>query len=153
MPVHAIAGHLVVAVAPLAAIVALWCAVRPASRRGLRWPLVASSTVTVGLVVWAGEAAKPLLASVKAHGTAVEVVAATAHGKGTDSLALSSAGLFITALVALWLFRRPDRTDGLAARVVAITLGLCGLAVIATTWTTLSSALQAVWMHHPSWRA
>lgn len=153
MPVHAIAGHLVVVVAPLAAIVALWYAARPASRRGLRWPLVASSTLTLGLVVWAAEAAKPLLASVKARGTAGEVVAATAHSKGTDSLALSSAALFLTALVALWLLRRPDRTDGPASRVVAITLALCGLAVLATTWTTLSSALQAVWLHHPSWRA
>lgn len=153
MPVHAIAGHLVVVVAPLAAIAALWYVVRPASRRALRWPLVASATSTIALVVWAGEAAKSLLTSVKAHGTATEIVAATSHAKGADALALSSAALVTAALVAVWLLGRQNRWSGPVSRIVAVALALSGLAVLATTWTTLSAALDAVWMHHPSWKA
>jgi hypothetical protein len=153
MPVHAIAGHLVVVVAPLAAVVAIWYAVQPASRRALRWPLVASSTSAIALALWAGEAAKPLLTSVKTHGTAAEVVAATAHAKGADALALSLAGLVSAALVALWLLRRPGRVAGPVSWTVAVALALSGLAVLATTWTTVAAALDAVWTHHPSWKA
>lgn len=77
----------------------------------------------------------------------------TAHAKDADALALSSAALLTVALVAVWTLGRQNRWSSPVSRIVAVALALSGLAVLATTWTTLSAALDAVWMHHPSWKA
>ncbi|WP_440107360.1 hypothetical protein [Streptosporangium sp. H16] len=59
MPVHALAGHLVIATAPLAALLALIYAWRPAARRRLRIPFVAAGAVNMALVDWSAGRRRP----------------------------------------------------------------------------------------------
>jgi hypothetical protein len=150
MPIHAVVGHLVVILAPITALLALVYAGRHRARPALRWPLVAGSVLTAALVVWAGEVGGTLLDRVKEHGTVAETAAATAHAKDSDTLALTVFVLLAIVLIAVLRLARPGRI-GTAPRIAAVLLALGAVAVLVTTWTTLSSALAAVWEHHPSW--
>jgi hypothetical protein len=143
MPIHAVVGHLVVILAPITALLALVYA-------GRHRALVAGSVLTAALVVWAGEVGGTLLDRVKEHGTVAETAAATAHAKDSDTLALTVFVLLAIVLIAVLRLARPGRI-GTAPRIAAVLLALGAVAVLVTTWTTLSSALAAVWEHHPSW--
>lgn len=151
MPVHAIAAHLVIVLAPMTAVLALVYASAPTARRRLRLPLVVATLVSAGLVTWAGEAGGTLLERVEAEGSASEVAAATAHGKGSDALAVAVFVLLGLVLGFAWSLLRPGRLPGTATRLATAVLVVSSVAVLATTWTTLASALGAVWDHHPAW--
>jgi hypothetical protein len=153
MPIHVVAVHLVVVLAPLTAVLALVYAAWARSRRGLRWPLVITSSATAVLVAWAGEVGGPLLASVKAHGSPAEIAAATTHAKGSDRLALAAFALLGLVLALVWWLLRPGRLPSLASRAASGLVAVGALAVLVTTWTTVASALSAVWASHPSWAA
>ena len=132
------------------ALIAVAYALVRGARAGLRWPLLVGAVASAGLVLWAGGVGSDLLDRVKAFGSASEVSAATAHAKGSDALSVAVFSLLIMVLIGVLRLLRPDRT-GTGPRVAAVLLVLSAVAVLATTWTTLASALAAVWSHHPSW--
>jgi hypothetical protein len=150
MPIHAVAGHLVIIFAPITALIAILYAASSPARSGLRWPLLAGAVVTAGLVVWAGEVGGDLLERIKTSGPASEVTAATIHAKDSDALSVAVFVLLAMVLLSVLRLLRPGRT-GTGPRIAAILLALSAVAVLVTTWTSLSSALAAVWSHHPSW--
>ena len=150
MPVHAVVGHLVVILAPITALLAIVYAISSRSRSGLRWPLLIGAVLTAGLVVWAGEVGGDLLTRVTAQGAPTEVTAAAAHAKGSDSLSVAVFALLALVLISVLRLLRPGRT-GTGPRIAAVLVVLSAVGVLVTTWTTLSSALAAVWSHHPAW--
>ena len=96
MPVHAAIAHLAVIIAPLTAFVALAYALRPAARRGMRWPLVIGSALSIAAIVWTAEVGGDLLTALKAgaasRGTTLPAEVTT-HAHGSDVLFLAVLAL------------------------------------------------------------
>ena len=155
MPPHAAVAHLAVILAPLTAFVALAYALRPASRRGMRWPLVLGSVLSTGVVIWAAlegdTLIKALIAGAKAKGTTLPATVA-AHAHGSDLLTLSVVGLVIVVLALVWWLLRPGRTSTVATKVGAAVLAVTALGTLYATAVVLQQALTAVWTLHPYWK-
>lgn len=149
LPAHAVVGHLVVIVAPIAALLACVYALRPRTRRVLRWPLVAGALLTFVLAVWAGQAGGDLL---DASGPASQVPAAVdAHTHGAALLSAASFTLLVAVAVLVPRALSPARPPERRAPVAVTLLVLCAVATLVTTGTTLLQAMEAVWSHHPGW--
>ncbi|MBB2924431.1 hypothetical protein [Cellulomonas cellasea] len=153
LPSHAVVGHLVVIVAPIAALLAATYALGPRTRRLLRWPVVAGAALTFALAVWAGQAGQVLLAAVQAAASGGEPLPAAVDGHAHGASMLSAAAFVLLVAVAALLPRvlAPGRPRGRAASVGAAVLALCALGTLVTTATTLVQAMEAVWSHHPGW--
>lgn len=154
MPVHAVAGHLVVVAAPVTAILALVYALGPPTRRALRWPLVLTGAVTAGLAVWAGEAGGDLLEQLRAAALAQGErlpAAVQHHAKGSDALTVAIVVLGVVVLSVVWGVLRPGRATTVGARVGAALVVVAALAVLVTTGTVLAQAMEAVWSTHGLW--
>lgn len=149
LPAHAVVGHLVVIVAPIAALLAAVYALRPRTRRALRWPVVLGAVLTFALAVWAGQAGGALLDASGPAGQVPAAVDAHAHGAGL----LSAASFLLLVAVAVLVPRvlSPGRPPERRAPIAVTLLVLCALATLVTTGTTLAQAMQAVWSHHPGW--
>jgi uncharacterized membrane protein len=145
MPAHVAVVHLVIALAPLTAVLALVYAAFAGTRRGTRWPLVGCAVATAVLVVIAGEVGATLLDEMKARGPAADVAAATEHGHNSGSLALAAFALLGIVLVGVWWVLRPERPASLGSRIAAGLLALSAVAVLVTTWTTVVEALDVAW--------
>lgn len=156
MPPHAVAGHLVIIVAPLTSILALVYALRPSTRRALRWPLVVVGAVTAALVVWAGEVGGDLLDELtrSAQSAGQELPAAVQHhAKGSDALAVAIFVLGVVVLSVVWGLLRPGRPSTTGARVAGAVLVVAAVTVLVTTGTVLAQAMEAVWATHGLWPA
>jgi hypothetical protein len=145
MPAHVAVVHLLIALAPLTAVLAVVYAAMPGTRRGARWPLVGCAVATATLVVIAGEVGATLLDEVKARGSAAEVAAATEHGHDSGSMAVAAFLLLGVVLVGVWWVLRPERPASTGSRITAGLLALSAVAVLVTTWTTAAEALEVVW--------
>jgi hypothetical protein len=150
MPVHVIAGHLVIIAAPISALVALVYALRPAARAGMRWPLLVSTLLSFALAIWAEQAGSELYDRLQqAPATpdhAAEVARAYAHAKAGDLLTVTTLVLAVVAVVVVFWRLSPRRTAaGGTHPIAAAVLVLAALAVAWYTADTLALALQAVW--------
>lgn len=153
LPAHAVVGHLVVIVAPIAALLAAVYGLAPRTRRALRWPLVAGAVLTFALAVWAGQVGQTLLAAVEsaAPGGAPLPAAVDEHAHGAALLSAASFVLLVAVAVLVPRALRPGRPRGRASSVGAAVLVLCAVGTLVTTATTLAQAMDAVWSHHPGW--
>jgi hypothetical protein len=155
MPLHAAVAHLAVIIAPLTAFVALAYALRPVSRRGMRWPLVVGSVGSVACTVWAGLAGDSLYEALK-HGAAAQGVtlpsAVLAHAHGSDALTLAVVALVVVVLALVWWLLRPGRPSSVASVVAAAVLAITAVATLVATGIVLQQALTAVWTLHPYWK-
>lgn len=147
MPIHVLIAHLVVVLAPMAAVVAGVYAIAPSTRGLLRWPFVVLAGGTAALAAWAGEAGGDLLDQVTATGSPTEVAAATDHAKGSGALTLTVFALAAMAVVAGWWLLRPGRSPSPVTRVGSVVLAVTAAVVVSATVSTVMSALDAVWTH------
>ncbi|MBG0816655.1 hypothetical protein [Planomonospora sp. ID82291] len=154
MPTHALAGHLVIATAPLAALLALVYAWRPTARRRLRLPLLAAGVLNMALVGWAATAGSTLLDTFKASGrtTDGELATAVVHAHQADALSVASLALLLAVLALVWWLLAPGRPPTTGATAAACVLSACALAVCWFDATTLIEATRSVWSHHPLWQ-
>ncbi|GAA2987490.1 hypothetical protein [Streptosporangium longisporum] len=155
MPTHALVGHLVIATAPLTALLALVYAWRPQARRRLRIPFVTIGVVNMALVGWAAQAGATLLDMFKATGrTTGEELSATAvvHAHQADALSVASLTLLLAAVVLLWWVLAPSRPRTTGATAGACLLSTCALAVCWFSASTLVEATRSVWTHHTLWQ-
>jgi hypothetical protein len=150
MPVHVLAGHLVLLTAPVATLMSLAYALLPRTRGALRWPLLAAVALNCALAIWAAGAGSELYRQlVTAPGTPAQ-----AHAKAGDWLAVASVSVALLSLaLVFWRLapRRPASGVGHAAAVAVLTVS--AVAVGSTTVSTLIPALESVWSHHEIWTA
>ncbi|SEU32736.1 hypothetical protein [Nonomuraea wenchangensis] len=155
MPPHAVAGHLVIVLAPLTALLALIYAWRPTSRSGTRLPLVVLAALDLALAVWAEQAGstlyEELLASAKDAGHELPPTVLR-HAHLGDALTVCSFALLATALVVVWRVLAPGRGRGTGAVVASCVLTAAVVGVWWFTGAALVEALHAVWAQHPLWR-
>ena len=155
MPIHAIAGHLALVTAPLAALLALVYAARPEGRGAVRVPLLVAVLLNTGVTIWSATSGSPLYGRLRelAGGAAAGFQAqALPHAKRGDLLTLVS--LVLAVLVVVLVFRRlaPGRPASGAGHAVAA--GTLGIAALLVAWLTASTqwlATQSVWSHHQLW--
>ena len=155
MPAHAAIAHLAVIIAPLTAFVALAYALRPASRRGMRWPLVVGSVLSIAAIVWTSEVGGDLLAALKAGAAsrgATLPAEVTTHAHGSDALFLAVVALGIAVVALVWWLLRPGRPTSIATTLAAAVLAVAALSTLAATAIVLQQALTAVWTLHPYWK-
>jgi hypothetical protein len=155
MPLHAAVAHLAVVIAPLTAFVALAYALRPASRRGMRWPLVVGSVASSVAALWAGVAGNSLYEALKLGAAAQGVTlpsAVLAHAHGSDLLTLAVVALVVVVLALVWWLLRPGRQSSVASVVAAALLAITAVATLIATGVVLQQALTAVWTLHPYWK-
>lgn len=155
MPIHALAGHLVIITAPLTALLALVYAWRPRTRAGMRSPLIVVSALNMALAVWAETAGAALLRQLRIAAEAAnqELPAITlAHAHQADRLSVASFALSVAVLAFVWRLLSPRRTRSRGTLVAACVLTACALAIGWFTATTLSDALRSVWAHHTLWQ-
>jgi hypothetical protein len=138
MPVHIIAGHLVIITAPISVLVALVYALRPAARAGMRWPLLVSAGLSFGLAIWAEQAGSELYdrlkqapaASPATPDQAAEVARAYVHAKAGDLLTVTTLVLAVVAVVVAFWPLSPRRTAaGGSHPIAAAVLVIAALAV------------------------
>ncbi|WP_273651697.1 hypothetical protein [Cellulomonas fimi] len=156
MPAHAVAGHLVVIVAPLTALLALVYAAAPRTRTALRVPLVAVGAVTFALALWAGAAGGDLLDQLESAAAATGQplpAEVRAHAKGSDALTVAVVVLGVAVLATVWGVLRPRRPATTGARIAAGVVAVAAVAVLVTTATVLTEAMGAVWATHGLWSA
>ena len=155
MPVHIVAGHLVIIAAPLSVLLALVYALRPGSRAGMRWPLLISAGLSFGLAVFAEQAGSDLYDRLKqAPGREAEAAQAYLHAKAGDLLTVSTLVLAVLVVVLVFWRLSPSRTA--AGGPHAIAAGLLVVGALAVAWytaDTLVLAMQAVWSDQASWTA
>lgn len=148
MPTHVLIAHLAVIVAPVAALIALVYAVRPSSRRGMRWPLVVSGVAAVAISFWASTQGSALYQELTARAAAngTELPAAVfAHGHGSDVLLVATFALAVVVLALVWWLLAPGRRAPVAGVVAAGVLAVAALGTLGATWVVLEQAIQAVW--------
>ena len=152
LPAHAVIATATLAVAAVAAALAFIYAMARTSRRTLRWPLLAISAGSCVLATVTGQLGGPLLDSVRATGSAVEIAAAQQHAHGSDVLTVSLFALLVVALSTVWkaLSPRKERWDA-GAVIGAVLLGGAAVAVLVTGSVVLMQALTAVTAGHPTW--
>jgi hypothetical protein len=151
MPFHVVVAHLAVIVVPLTALVALAYAVRPAARRGMRWPLVVGGAASITLTIWAADAGdtlwKSLKAAAEARATALPPTV-WAHAHGSDVFTVSVVALAILVVGFVWWLLRPGRTQTVWTVIAAVLLGVAAIATLVTTGIVLDQAMTAVWSQH-----
>lgn len=148
MPVHVIAGHLVIIAAPLSVLLALVYALWPRARAGVRWPLLVSAVLSFALAVWAEVLGSDLYHRLEQSGSAPPGAVAQAylHAKAGDLLTVST--LVLAVLVAVLVFWRLSPRRAPAGGPHAIAAGLLVVGALAVAWytaDTLALAMQAVW--------
>jgi hypothetical protein len=145
MSAHSTLATATLIVAGLASLGALaYAGIRPA-RRGLRWPLLVTSSAAMVLVVLTGEAGGSLLRTLEETASAAEVAAAREHGHGSDSLVVSIFFLLVTVLSTVWGALRPTRqrwTVGMWTG--AVILAITAIATLVTSGVVVDAALDAV---------
>ncbi|WP_315096036.1 hypothetical protein [uncultured Cellulomonas sp.] len=153
MPPHAVLGLLALLLSVLAALTVLLYAAVPGVRRATRWPVVALTVLSMATTAAAAGVGKTLLEAVDAVGPPAEVVAAQAHGHGSDALTTSVFFLLVATLSTVWGPLRPSRpAGGAAARWWTGILGVLAVATLVTAGIVLAEALEAVTAGNPAWQ-
>lgn len=110
MPVHAVVGHVVAVLAPLAALLALVYACVPPARRGLGWSTVAVGAITAIAALWASVGGSaPYRQFRVAYGADAVRATTGAHARGAESLTVAAIVLALVFLVAALAPLRPGR--------------------------------------------
>ncbi len=138
LPLHPLAVHAAVVLAPLAALLALAYVARPAWRSGLRLPFLASVVVAVGSVVvafWSGGSFR------EANDFFADNAQIDQHEERADLLLWVTAGFAVLALAATF---GPGRA-GRVGRFVRLLLALAALAVLVLVFLTGEAGARAVW--------
>lgn len=141
LPAHILLVHLIVVLAPLTALLAIVCAVWPAARRRLVWPVLALAVVTAIATPLTTEAGEWL-----AHRIGSSPAVDTHAALGDTMLYFSIALLLAAALLAV-LHVRESRTA--VNSIVAV--GIAAIVVIASVATTVQvyrigdSGSRAAW--------
>jgi hypothetical protein len=153
VPPHAVLGLLALLFSVLAALAALVYVAAPRTRRALRWPLVALGVLALATIGAAGEAGKTLLDAVESVGPHQEVVAAQAHGHGSDALTTSVFFLLAATLSTVWGALRPGRPPGGAApRWWTAVVVVLAVSTLVSGGVVLGHALEAVTAGNPAWQ-
>ena len=142
LPVHILVIHAVVAFAPLAALLAIGYAVRPAWRR---WPvaLLAVATGVGGFVAAeSGEALERRLVGAGVGGEALDLI--HEHAEAGDLARTVCLAFAAIALVAVRWLLRPGR-GGVLGLLVAAILVIASVAVTATVLIAGHKGSTAVW--------
>ncbi|WP_433613356.1 DUF2231 domain-containing protein [Dactylosporangium sp. CA-139114] len=150
IPAHPLFIHAAVVLVPLLALVAVLYGVWPASRRHIRWPLVALAILAPGSVFFAKESGESFSAN-KAFQSPQMRAAIEHHEEYADTLFWVILGLAIVALVMAFMI--PANRDG-AARIkapVAAHYAAAGLSVVLAAaaafyvYKTGDSGAKMVW--------
>lgn len=147
MPLHVVAGHLVIIAAPIAVLLALVYALRPAARAGMRWPLLVAAVLTFGLAAWAAVGGSDFYGELKAGaGGPSEVARTYLHAKAGDLLTVATLVLAVVVVaLVFWLLSPRRAAAGVPHAIAAGALVLSALAVAWYTADTLVLAMEAVW--------
>lgn len=146
LPTHILVIHAVVVLGPIAALVAIAYAVRPAWRGRLRWPLavLAVATGITGLV--AGESGEQLehrLEGLGLSGAQRDLV--HEHTEAGDLAKVLCLVFMLVVLVAVLWALKPGVTGGPIALVAAVAVVLVSLATLGSVSVTGHTGASASW--------
>ncbi|MDO9377809.1 MAG: hypothetical protein Q7T56_03090 [Nocardioidaceae bacterium] len=142
LPLHPLVVHAVVALAPLATLLAIAHLV-PAWRRVLRWPIVAVSVlgaVSAWVATQSGEALQRAISSQLEGNPTGELV--EEHAALGDRLFYALIALSVVALVVA-LLARADR--GALGHLAAVVLAVVAIGVGVLTYQVGDKGARAVW--------
>ncbi|MBK6885440.1 MAG: hypothetical protein IPH03_02665 [Tetrasphaera sp.] len=149
LPVHILVIHAVVVLGPIAALMAMAYAARPAWRAALKWPLVVGALATgvTGLV--AGESGEQLEARVRAAdaGDAAALALVHDHAEAGDLTKVLCLVFMVVVLAAVfWAIPATGRARAGAVNLLAVAaVVLASLAAMGSiTWTGHTGA-KAAW--------
>jgi hypothetical protein len=143
LPAHALLVHAIVVLAPLVAILEIFCGFWPAARQRLVWLVVAFAAVNLVLTPLTTDAGEWLLS----QRSSVSAVLQT-HAERGNWMIYFSVALFVVAValaVMHWLDGRSDRRRTVANVVVAIVALLVGVSSIITVVRIGDSGAHSVW--------
>ncbi len=150
LPVHVLIIHAVVVLGPLTALAAIWYAVRPASRAGLRLPLAAGALVTgiTGLIAGAsGEALQHRVrAADSADAAAIQLV--HEHAEAGDLARIMCLALMVVTLAAVFVLipaKGAARFGDLLGKLTAGVLIITALAATGSIVYTGHTGAKAAW--------
>lgn len=144
LPTHILVIHAVVVLGPIAALVAVAYAVRPAWRGRLRWPLAALAVATgvTGLVAGeSGEQLEERLEGLGLGGAQRDLI--HDHTEAGDVAKVLCVAFMLVVLVAVLWALKPGATGGplvLAAAALVVLVSLATLGSVAVTGHTGASA-------------
>jgi hypothetical protein len=143
IPAHALLVHAIVVLAPLTALLEIFCAIWPAARRRLVWLVLALAAVNLVLTPLTTDAGQWLLGQRRR----VSAVLQTHADRGEWMIYFSVALLVVAiALVVLnWLTSRSDNPRTAATVFVAVLALAVGVSSIVTVVLIGDSGAHSVW--------
>ncbi|MCE1178877.1 MAG: hypothetical protein LWW86_07570 [Micrococcales bacterium] len=149
LPMHPLVLHAFVVLGPLAALLAIAYAARPAWRAGLKWPTAALAVVAGLSGFLTKETGEFLERRLKAQGEdAAGMAAIHDHAEAGDLAFAAGALLMVLTLVAVfWLVRagREPRFGGAGNLLAIALLTLSGLFTIGAVLNAGHTGAKAVW--------
>lgn len=150
LPVHILVIHIVVVIGPLAALLAIGYAARPAWRPALRWPLVAAAIATGVFGFIAGESGEALERRVKVTRAGDSAALALVHdhtqaGDLTKAVCMAFMILVLIAVFVLLPARGAPRGGAVLGLVTAVVLSAAAVGTIASITITGHSGVTAAW--------
>ena len=145
LPVHVLIIHAVVVIAPLTALMAIWYAVRPASRASLRLPLAAGAVITGVSGLIAGASGEALEHRVRAADSADAAALALVHdhAEAGDLARILCLVLMVVTLAAVFYLLPATGPAPLGAAVAKVTASAVILASVAA-WADQVTATNNV---------
>jgi hypothetical protein len=143
IPAHALLVHAIVVLAPLTALLEIFCAIWPAARRRLVWLVLALAAVNLVLTPLTTDAGQWLLGQRRR----VSAVLQTHADRGEWMIYFSVALLVVAiALVVLnWFTSRSDNPRTAATVFVAVLALAVGVSSIVTVVLIGDSGAHSVW--------
>lgn len=149
LPVHVLVIHAVVVLGPLAALLAIAYAARPAWRATLKWPLVVGALATGFTGFVAGESGEQLERRVTASdsGDAAALALLHDHTEAGDLAKILCLLFMVVVLVAVfWALPATGRAKyGAIGLVASLAIGLASLAAIGSIAYTGHTGAKAAW--------
>ena len=144
LPVHVLIIHAVVVIAPLTALMAIWYAVRPASRASLRLPLAAGAVITGVSGLIAGASGEALEHRVRAADSADAAALALVHdhAEAGDLARILCLVLMVVTLAAVF-YLLP--LGAAVAKVTASAVILASVAAMGSVIITGHTGAKAAW--------
>jgi hypothetical protein len=142
LPAHILLNHFIVVLGPLAAILAILCALVPAVRRRLIWLVVLLSVITLALTPLTTNSGEWLADKVGAS------PAVHHHAQLGDTLVYMEAALVATVIVlaAVHVRQARERTVQVALHVVVSVLVIAAaVATLVQTYRVGESGARATW--------
>jgi hypothetical protein len=150
LPVHVLIIHAVVVIAPLTALMAIWYAVRPASRAYLRLPLAAGAVITGVSGLIAGASGEALEHRVRAADSADAAALALVHdhAEAGDLARILCLVLMVVTLAAVFYLlpaTGPAPLGAAVAKVTAAAVILASVAAMGSVIITGHTGAKAAW--------